>query len=91
MLITRKSMFTNKFNTLEVPVTPEQLAWYYQNKQDVMIQEAFPNLSAPLREFILTGVTPDEWVSVFGLPDPTEEDEDDNINFVGPADQIEYF
>ena len=78
MLITRKSMFTNKFNTLEVPVTPEQLAWYYQNKQDVMIQEAFPNLSAPLREFILTGVTPDEWVAVFGLPDPTEEDMNDD-------------
>ena len=78
MLITRKSMFTNKFNTLDVPVTPEQLAWYYQNKQDVMIQEAFPNLSAPLREFILTGVTPDEWVAVFGLPDPTEEDMNDD-------------
>ena len=78
MLITRKSMFTNKFNTLEVPVTAEELAWYYQNKQDVMIQEAFPNLSAPLREFILTGVTPDEWKAVFGLPDPTEEDMNDD-------------
>ena len=78
MLITRRSMFTNKFNTLEVPVTPEDYQYYLENKNNLMIQEAFPSLSAPLREFILTGVTPDEWVAVFGLPDPTEEDMNDD-------------
>jgi len=30
------------------------------------IQDAFPNLSADEREFIKTGITPDEWESIFG-------------------------
>jgi hypothetical protein len=79
MLIAMKSMFTGKINTLDIPIQPEEYSNYINNKRSIMIQEAFPNLSAPLREFLLTGVTPEEWADVFGRPDTTQEDiADDN-------------
>jgi hypothetical protein len=31
-----------------------------------LIQNAFPELSADAREFIKTGITPDEWKAAFG-------------------------
>lgn len=63
MLITRKSMFSGKEHTLEVPCTEEQLkAW----SNGVHIQNAMPNVPADLREFIITGVTPEEWNEIFG-------------------------
>lgn len=63
MLITRKSMFSGKEHTLEVPCTEEQLkAW----QNGVHIQNAMPNVPADLREFIITGATPEEWNEIFG-------------------------
>ena len=34
-----------------------------------MIQNAFPNLNVDEREFIMTGITPELWDSVFGNAD----------------------
>ena len=90
MLIAKVSLITKKMNTLDIPIS--EIEYYnFINNSDITVQDAFPNLSAPLREFLITGITPSEWESVFGKEDTTEDDEDDNINFVGPADQIEYF
>ena len=62
MQITRTSPFTGKINTREIDVTEDQLeAWY--NGQ--LIQEAMPHLSADDREFIKTGITPEEWDKMF--------------------------
>ena len=63
MQITRKSMFTGKEHTMEVPCTAAQLqAW----QSGMFIQDAMPNVSPELREFLMTGVTPDEWNEAFG-------------------------
>lgn len=63
MLITRKSMFTGKVHTLDVPCTEEQLrAW----QNGVHIQNAMPNVSPEMREFLMTGTTPEEWNRIFG-------------------------
>ena len=69
MLITRLSMVSGKTHTLDLPVTEEQMAAFNRGK---LIQDAFPDLPAPLREFILTGITPEEWDETF-----PEEDEDE--------------
>jgi hypothetical protein len=58
MQITRKSMITGLEHTLDLPVTPEQMAAY---ENGALLQVAFPDLDAPNREFIKTGVTPEEW------------------------------
>lgn len=67
MQITRTSMFTGITRTLELPITQEQLDSYY--KFGAKLQNAFPSLPAPEREFIKTGVTHEEWCEVFGQDD----------------------
>ena len=63
MMITRTSMFTGVERTLDLPITEEQLsAW----KDGTLIQDAMPKLSADEREFIMTGVTAEEWDNEFG-------------------------
>lgn len=56
-------MFTGKTNTLDIPVTQDQLDNWYRG---ALIQDAMPNLTAEQREFIKTGVTPEEWKETFG-------------------------
>lgn len=67
MLITRTSMFTGKTHTININCTEKQLKSYYED--GLLIQDAFPNLSASAREFIKTGVTEEEWNETFGNED----------------------
>lgn len=62
MLITRKSPFSGKVNSMEIKVTNEQLdAWM----NGTLIQDAMPELTADEREFIMTGITAEEWEETF--------------------------
>lgn len=66
MLITRKSAFTGVEHTLEIPVSLKQMdAWM----NGELIQNAMPQLSADQREFLMTGITQEEWASAFGEPE----------------------
>jgi len=56
-------MFSGKANTLDLNVTAEQVAAW---QGGVLIQDAMPQLSAGEREFLKTGVTPQEWDEMFG-------------------------
>jgi len=62
MLITRKSPFSGEVNNMDIDVTSEQLEAYHTG---TLAQNAFPNLTADEREFIMTGITPDEWDETF--------------------------
>lgn len=63
MLIQRRSPFSGKVNSREIPVTQAQLdAW----REGMLIQRAMPNLTAGQREFIMTGTTEEEWEEMFG-------------------------
>ena len=64
MQITRKSPFSGQTNTREINVTEEQLQKICQNGE--LIQRALPGVSAEDREFIKTGITPQEWNDMFG-------------------------
>ena len=63
MQITRLSMWTGVERTLDIDVTKDQLADYYENGK--LLQVAFPTVSPADREFIKTGITDDEWTKVF--------------------------
>ena len=63
MLITRTSPFTGVTRTLNLNVTEEQIAAW---QSGTLIQNAFPNLSADEREFIKTGISPEEWEQFLG-------------------------
>ena len=58
MKITRTNPFNGEVNTLDIPVTEEQIQAYMNG---ALIQNAFPNLSADDREFIMTGITAESW------------------------------
>ena len=84
MLITKKSPFTGKINTLEINVTPEQLDNYYQSSE--VIQRALFWLTPDEREFIMTGITPDE----FPEP-PPEDDTEEWVYWEGDEDFVPPF
>jgi len=63
MLIKRISPFSGNENTMDIPVTEAQLSEW---QSGVLIQRAMPNISADHREFLMTGITPEEWEETFG-------------------------
>ena len=63
--VTRQSVITKKINTMELPITQEHLD-IYETVGDMLIQDAFPNLNVEQREFLLSGITPQEWNNTFG-------------------------
>lgn len=65
MRITNRSQLTGKEHTMELDVTMAQID-ELQSPGRRMIQDIFPNLNAGEREFLLTGVTPEEWAATFG-------------------------
>ncbi len=67
MLIERISRVSGKSHSMEIDITEEQLNRYQKGGE--FIQNIAPNLLAEEREFILTGITPDEWKSIFGSED----------------------
>ena len=57
--LTRSSDFTGDVNSMVLPVTQGMLDRYYMGNENV--QDVFPDLHADMREFIMTGCTPEEW------------------------------
>lgn len=76
MLIHKRSQLTGVVRELEIPVTPEQLqSW----KDGMLIQNAMPHLTIEQREFIMTGITQEEWDAVF-KDDGDEDVSDETFN-----------
>jgi|TARA_R110000782_G_scaffold6600_3_gene22679 hypothetical protein len=62
MLITKKSLVTGNITTKDIDVSVQQLdAW----QNGLLIQDAMPQVSAPDREFIKSGITNEEWNNLF--------------------------
>ena len=75
MEITRTSVLSSITRTLDLNVTVDQLR---AHSMGLYAQEAFSQLTPDEREFIISGVTPEEWNAHFG----TDDDEgDENFNF----------
>lgn len=61
--VIRKSDLTGKDNTMDLPVTEEQLRNWIGNNEHPgqLILDAMPHLSAEQREFLISGCSPEEW------------------------------
>jgi len=62
MTVTKTSPFSGKTNTLDIDVTEEQIAAWQGGE---LIQRAMPNLTPDEREFLMTGITAEEWEDTF--------------------------
>lgn len=61
MRVKAVSTLSGKTHEMELPITPEQLRRWEQGE---FVQDVFPHLTADQREFLMTGITPDEWAAM---------------------------
>jgi len=60
--LTKASIYSGNTNAIDLPLTNEEFEEAFAKWQDgMLIQDAFPTLSADQREFIMTGSTHSEW------------------------------
>lgn len=64
MRIEKVSHLTGKSHVMNIPITDTQLKAV--EAREMPIQILLPNLPAPQREFLISGITPEEWEEAFG-------------------------
>ena len=65
--VTMVSTYSGKNNTMELPIRPmefHRLVSHWKNT-GAYVQDVFPMLDEDQREFLISGVTPDEWAECF--------------------------
>jgi hypothetical protein len=73
MDITRVSPISGEEHTLRLPVSQIQMARWEMGEY---VQDVFPHLSASQREFIISGITEEEWEDAFGLSEEEWSEEE---------------
>ena len=68
MIVERQSIVSGKVYEMDINITEEQL-FNFINGRSGLAQDAFPDLSIDEREFIISGIHPDEWNELFGNED----------------------
>lgn len=63
MKITKTSTLTGRVHTMDLPITQEQIDRW---ERGTLIQVAMPRLNPDEREFLISGITPEEWEETFG-------------------------
>ena len=74
MNITRRSPIDGETYTMYMEITKEQVARWQDGE---LIQTVFYFLSPDEREFLISGITPNQWKDLFGQPDPRDDYRDD--------------
>jgi len=63
MLVTRRSLISNKEHSIDIPISKEELHRLDNRKE--LIQNILPNMSNVFREFLKSGITPEEQKTIF--------------------------
>lgn len=64
MKITKKSMLTGVTRTIDMPITEQQ---YDDWVDGALIQNVMPHLTVGEREFLISGITDEEWAEHMGI------------------------
>lgn len=67
MKLQRTSVIDGLQYTMELDVDKERVADFLSGEDKRHIQDAFPDLTPSEREFILTGITPEQWDKTFNI------------------------
>lgn len=81
-VIRRENILTGKTNQMRLIMTDEQLE-RWQNGEHV--QDVFPHYSKEIREFLISGMLPEEQDEIFGRPDDDDDDDYYLDNDNGPT------
>lgn len=61
-MIRRKSILTGNVSHMQIAMPPAEFAQRERDWKDgTLIQDAFPEQSADIREYIMNGITAEEW------------------------------
>lgn len=63
MLIERKSPVSGEWHKMNLDITEDNYNQWKEGK--IVIQKAFPNLTEDEREFLLSGMTKEDWDETF--------------------------
>ena len=63
MKVQRESIISGELNTMELNVTPQQMDRFYGGRE--LTQNIFPHLNSEEREFLISGMMPSEFDSLF--------------------------
>jgi uncharacterized protein (DUF779 family) len=63
MLIYKKSTISGKINGRRIPVSKNQIKRWENGE---LIQNVMPDLTKDEREFMISGITQEEWYGLFG-------------------------
>ena len=58
MIIAKTSSLSSKTHEMEIDVSDKQITLWMEG---ALIQDVMPNLTPEEREFLISGITPDEW------------------------------
>ena len=61
MQVTRISVLTGIRRTMDLPVTGLQMRLF--ERRSGLVQEIFPDLTADQQDFIMSGITAEEWAA----------------------------
>lgn len=66
MQVTKRSPLTGEVHTMELPVTQEELDRHAAGE---FSQDVWPELTDDQREFLISGITAEEWDAAFAEED----------------------
>jgi len=72
LAVSKASLLSGLRHTMVLDITIDQ---YDSWQGGELIQKAMPNLTADEREFLMTGITPEEWADICGPEEPPCEGE----------------
>ena len=67
--VVNTSALTGKQSQMFLPVTEAQIKRWQDGD---LVQDVFPFLNDDQREFLMTGITPDEWEAALGVDDDND-------------------
>ena len=66
-MVHKVSILTGKESCMVLPLRSGQIEHWLDS--GTLVQDAFPQLSDSAREFLISGITPEEWDATFGKGD----------------------
>jgi hypothetical protein len=66
MVIEKTSILTGRKNAMEIDISENRYHLWERSQGKILVQETFPDLSIDEREFLISGITPEEWITHIG-------------------------